>query len=135
MASILKVDKIRGTGLDSDTMSLDVSGNITMPKNVTFSGTVTGDNGDKVLIKEIDEIIKANKTFLSLLIVDGELSQIGDNDSGRLFYFSFNEDEPLKMKWLVNLIENLLLISAKKNGVKFYFDKKFFIRHCNYLFI
>ena len=27
MASILKVDKIRGTGLDSDTMSFDGSGN------------------------------------------------------------------------------------------------------------
>ena len=59
------------------------------------------------LLEEIDEIIKANKTFLSLLIVDGELSQIGDNDSGRLFYFSFNEDEPLKMNWLMNLIDNL----------------------------
>ena len=51
MASILKVDKIRGTGLDSDTISLDGSGNITIPKNVTFSGTstfsgtVSGDNG------------------------------------------------------------------------------------------
>ena len=44
MASILKVDKIRGTGLDSDTISLDGSGNITIPKNVTFSGTVSGDN-------------------------------------------------------------------------------------------
>ena len=42
MASILKVDKIRGTGLDSDTISLDGSGNITIPKNVTFSGTVSG---------------------------------------------------------------------------------------------
>ena len=41
MASILKVDKIRGTGLDSDTISLDGSGNITIPKNVTFSGTST----------------------------------------------------------------------------------------------
>ena len=59
------------------------------------------------LLEEIDEIIKANKIFLSLLIVDGELSQIGDNDSGRLFYFSFNEDEPLKMNWLMNLIDNL----------------------------
>ena len=48
MASILKVDKIRGTGLDSDTISLDGSGNITIPKNVTFSGTVTGDNGGSV---------------------------------------------------------------------------------------
>ena len=59
------------------------------------------------LLEEIDEIIKANRTFISLLIVDGDLSQIGDNDSGRLFYFSFNEDEPLKMNWLVNLIDNL----------------------------
>lgn len=42
MASILKVDKIRGTGLDSDTLTLDGSGNITIPKNVTFSGTVAG---------------------------------------------------------------------------------------------
>lgn len=42
MASILKVDKIRGTGLDSDTISLDGTGNVTIPKNVTFSGTVTG---------------------------------------------------------------------------------------------
>tara|TARA_B110000444_G_C18487873_1_gene432152 strand:- start:57 stop:650 length:594 start_codon:yes stop_codon:yes gene_type:complete len=45
MASILKVDKIRGTGLDSDTISLDGTGNITIPKNVTFSGTVTGATG------------------------------------------------------------------------------------------
>ena len=59
------------------------------------------------LLEEIDEIIKTNKIFLTLLTVDGELSQIGDNDSGRLFYFSFNEDEPLKMNWLINLIDNL----------------------------
>ena len=32
MASILKVDKIRGTGLDSDSISIDVSGNITTTK-------------------------------------------------------------------------------------------------------
>jgi len=50
MASILKVDKIRGTGLDSDTISLDGSGNITIPKNVTFSGTVSGDNAAMVLL-------------------------------------------------------------------------------------
>ena len=66
------------------------------------------DNQSK-LLEEIDEIIKANKIFLSLLIVDGELSQIGDNDSGRLFYFSFNEDKPLKMNWLINLIDNLYI--------------------------
>lgn len=32
MASILKVDKIRGTGLDSDSISIDGSGNITTTK-------------------------------------------------------------------------------------------------------
>ena len=42
MASILKVDKIRGTGLDSDTISFDGTGNITIPKNVTFSGNLSG---------------------------------------------------------------------------------------------
>ena len=36
-----------------------------------------------------------------IINVKGELSQIGDNDSGRLFYFSFDEDEPLKMNWLI----------------------------------
>ena len=50
MASILKVDKIRGTGLDSDTISLDGSGNITIPKNVTFSGTVSGGAGGYKLL-------------------------------------------------------------------------------------
>ena len=50
MASILKVDKIRVTGNDSDTMSFDGSGNITIPKNVTFSGTVAGDNNTMVLL-------------------------------------------------------------------------------------
>ena len=64
MASILKVDKIRVTGSDSDTMSFDGTGNITMPKNVTFSGTVTGDNSDKVLIKEISASSVATVEFI-----------------------------------------------------------------------
>ena len=59
------------------------------------------------LLKEIDYIIKTNKLFLSLLINKEELSQIGDNDSGRIFYSFFNEDKPLKMDWLINLIDNL----------------------------
>ena len=37
----------------------------------------------------------------------GELSQIGDNDSGRLFYYAFDEDAPLKMNWLFELISKL----------------------------
>jgi len=61
------------------------------------------------LLFKLDEIIKSNKVFLSKLINKGELSQIGDNDSGRLFYYSFNEDKPLEMSWLLELIENLYL--------------------------
>lgn len=40
MASILKVDKIRGTGLDSDTLSIDVSGNISTTKTFSAPGSV-----------------------------------------------------------------------------------------------
>ena len=61
------------------------------------------------LLFKLDEIIKSNKVFLSKLINKGELSQIGDNDSGRLFYHAFNEDKPLEMSWLLELIENLYL--------------------------
>jgi hypothetical protein len=47
MVSTLKVNKIQIPNSDSDVISLDASsGNITIPKNVTFSGTVTGDNND-----------------------------------------------------------------------------------------
>lgn len=58
MASILKVDKIRGTGLDSDTITLDGSGNLTIPKNITFSGTVSGDNSSV-------DILASNTTGVS----------------------------------------------------------------------
>ena len=44
MASILKVDKIRVSGGDSDSISFDNSGNI------TFNKTVTGDNNSLVKV-------------------------------------------------------------------------------------
>jgi hypothetical protein len=40
MASILKVDKIRGTGLDSDSLSIDGSGNLTTTKTLSAPGHV-----------------------------------------------------------------------------------------------
>ena len=55
---------------------------------------------NSVIIQQIDEIIKSNYVLLSKLMIKGELSQIGDNDSGRLFYSAFDEDAPLKMNWL-----------------------------------
>ncbi len=64
-------------------------------------------DSNSTLLPKIDEIIKSNRFLLSKLINNGELSQIGDNDSGRLFYFTFNEDAPLKMTWLIDLIDNL----------------------------
>ena len=59
------------------------------------------------IVPRIDQIIKSNRYLLSKLINNGELSQIGDNDSGRLFYFNFDEAAPLKMMWLMDLIDFL----------------------------
>ena len=59
------------------------------------------------LLPKIDKIIKTSKVFLTKLMNNGELSQIGDNDSGRLFYFKFDEEAPLRMTWLIDLIDKL----------------------------
>ena len=73
---------------------------------------------DSILLKRIEEIIKSNKVILSMLMNKGELSQIGDNDSGRLFYFAFDEDKPLNMEWLINLIEILYEDSLEDSEIK-----------------
>ena len=44
---------------------------------------------------------------------NGELSQIGDNDSGRLLYFLYDEQNPLNLTWLNNLIEESLSLKQK----------------------
>ena len=64
------------------------------------------DNNHEI-VQLLDRLIVINKTFLELLLNNEELSQIGDNDSGRIFYFAFNEDKPLRMTWLIKLIESL----------------------------
>ena len=58
-----------------------------------------------LILKKIERIVEANRLLLKTLIVNEELSQIGDNDSGRLFYFEHNEYKPLNMNWLINLID------------------------------
>ena len=63
-------------------------------------------DGHSSLADLVDNLIIKNKNFLSLLINKNELSQIGDNDSGRIFYFAFNEDKPLDMSWLINLVDS-----------------------------
>ena len=80
-------------------------------------------DNNSLVLKKIDEIIKSNKILLSKLMNNGELSQIGDNDSGRLFYFAFDEDAPLKMSWLLELIENLYKeTNFKKIEEKFQYE-------------
>lgn len=54
MVSTLKVNKIQIPNSDSDIISLDASsGNITIPKNITFSGTVTGDNNGMTKLLDV----------------------------------------------------------------------------------
>ena len=54
-------------------------------------------------------MLTVNNHFLKLLTNKGQLSQIGDNDSGRLLYFLYDEQNPLNLEWLNNLIEELIL--------------------------
>ena len=79
---------------------------------------------DSILLPRIEEIIKSNRLILSVLMNKGELSQIGDNDSGRLFYFAFDEDKPLKMEWLINLIENLYKDSKEDSEIREKFNNE-----------
>ena len=76
MASILKVDKIRVTGSDSDAISFDGSGNITIPKNVTFNGT---GGPTRKLIKEI--VISSNTN--SVEFVHGSAGVVLDTTYSR----------------------------------------------------
>ena len=68
---------------------------------------------DSSLIELIEKLVFSNRRLLNLLMVNGELSQIGDNDSGRLFYFYHDEDDPLKMDWLINLIDHFFNFENK----------------------
>ena len=78
--------------------------------------SLENDERYKELTKKIKNIIIENKIFLKLLTIDNELSQIGDNDSGRLFYFLYDEIEPLNMNWLFDLID-LSIKRETKNSI------------------
>ena len=79
---------------------------------------------DSILLDRIEEIIKSNKFFLSSLFNKGELSQIGDNDSGRIFYHAFNEKKPLKMDWLFDLIDSLYPESSEYRKIQDKFNNE-----------
>ena len=65
MVSTLKVTKIQIPNSDSDVISLDASsGNITVPKPVTFSGTVTGTAMVKLLETDVT-------SSTSEIVIDG----------------------------------------------------------------
>ena len=68
MVSTLKVTKIQTPNSDSDVISLDAStGNITVPKPVTFSGTVTGTAMVKLLDADITNVAEyiINSTYIN----------------------------------------------------------------------
>lgn len=68
MVSTLKVTKIQIPNSDSDVISLDASsGNITVPKPVTFSGTVTGTAMVKLLEADISGVAEyiINSTYIN----------------------------------------------------------------------
>ena len=68
MVSTLKVTKIQIPNSDSDVISLDASsGNITVPKPVTFSGTVTGTAMVKLLDANISSVSEyvLNSTYIN----------------------------------------------------------------------
>ena len=79
---------------------------------------------NSILLDRIEEIIKSNKFFLSSLANKGELSQIGDNDSGRIFYHAFNEKKPLKMDWLFDLIDSLYPESSEYRKIQDKFNNE-----------
>jgi hypothetical protein len=63
MASILKVDKIRGTGLDSDSISIDGSGNITTTK--TPSGFVPAGGVIQTVQNKLEDVTRVAITSSS----------------------------------------------------------------------
>ena len=67
------------------------------------------------LCNKIQKLLTVNNHFLKLVTNKGELSQIGDNDSGRLLYFLYDEQNPLNLEWLNNLIEELIPDSKNYN--------------------
>lgn len=78
-------------------------------------------NQSSDLLTSLNRLILLNKKFLSLLINNDELSQIGDNDSGRIFYFAFEEEKPLKLTWLIKMID-MLEINEKLSNSKYIFE-------------
>ena len=75
MVSTLKVNKIQIPNSDSDVISLDASsGNITIPKNITFNGTVTGDNNGMVLLQTVTASDVSSVTIGSSTLITTDYS-------------------------------------------------------------
>jgi hypothetical protein len=57
------VNQIRHTGASADAITLDSSGNVTFPANVTCSGTATGMGGGKIL--QVKQVVKTDTFSLA----------------------------------------------------------------------
>ena len=73
-------------------------------------------------IKNIDKIINVNFSLLKDLNINYELSQIGDNDSGKIFYCLFNEFDPLNIDLLLKFCEMMGVL--KNENTRVYSFKK-----------
>jgi len=92
VVSTLKVNKIQIPNSDSDVISLDASsGNITIPKNVTFSDTVTlesitleGSNNTAILRKSLVKVT-GHLTLAGVSDADASLniSSVADGGTGK----------------------------------------------------
>ena len=66
MASILKVDKIRVSGSDSDSISFDGSGNITFNKTVTSNVTQLGNTLQTKYSQRVEKTVMTGTSFTEI---------------------------------------------------------------------
>ena len=71
------------------------------------------------LIEYIDKISNVNFSLLKDLNINNELSQIGDNDSGKIFYCLFNEFDPLNISLLLKFCETLGMLKNEETRINY----------------
>ena len=111
MASILKVDKIRGTGLDSDSISIDGSGNLTTTKIFSSPGHV---------IQTVSSTLTSTATGTGTSIVDTGLTATitPSSTSSKIYvngYISIGTEAYLVYCWLVRGSTQILKGDAASN--------------------
>lgn len=100
------VNQIRHTGASADAITLDSSGNVTFPANVTCSGTATGMGGGKIL-----QVKQAVKTDTSSTTNTGWVTIPGTDETGSGSLFEVNitpsaTSSKILVSWGIHLSTN-----------------------------